>query len=211
MRNGLRVFRQGFTCPDVLWVPLGRAGLSITGLSPSPAGLPKPFVWTRPIPRCGPHPIRRWFGLLRLRSPLLTESITLSFPLGTKMFQFPRCRAHATDVAWQREANPAGFPHSDIDASSLTSSSAPLFAGSRVLLRLLVPRHSLCALQNLTSQVKSASFSNCLNSISRSIYVMSLFASTWFDQPSADNDRKNMLCNIRFSKNVGRGDLIPQS
>ena len=31
-----------------------------------------------------------WFGLLRFRSPLLTEYDSLSFPLGTKMFQFPR-------------------------------------------------------------------------------------------------------------------------
>lgn len=29
------------------------------------------------------------FGLLRFRSPLLTESISLSFPPGTLMFQFP--------------------------------------------------------------------------------------------------------------------------
>ena len=38
----------------------------------------------------GPYPNFYWFGLLRFRSPLLTESISLSFPLGTKMFQFPR-------------------------------------------------------------------------------------------------------------------------
>ena len=31
----------------------------------------------------------RPFGLLRFRSPLLTESFLLSFPPGTKMFQFP--------------------------------------------------------------------------------------------------------------------------
>ena len=29
------------------------------------------------------------FGLLRFRSPLLAESFLLSFPPGTKMFQFP--------------------------------------------------------------------------------------------------------------------------
>lgn len=36
-----------------------------------------------------PHPVE-WFGLFRFRSPLLTESLLFSFPLGTKMFQFPR-------------------------------------------------------------------------------------------------------------------------
>ena len=45
----------------------------------------------------------------------------------------------------------AGFPHSDINGSKLTSSSPSLFAGNRVLHRLLVPRHPLCALINLTS------------------------------------------------------------
>ena len=29
------------------------------------------------------------FGLFRVRSPLLTESLLLSFPRGTEMFQFP--------------------------------------------------------------------------------------------------------------------------
>jgi hypothetical protein len=30
-----------------------------------------------------------WFGLIRVRSPLLTESRLLSFPGGNEMFQFP--------------------------------------------------------------------------------------------------------------------------
>ena len=42
------------------------------------------------------------------------------------------------------------FPHSDIPASKLTYSSTRRFAVRRVLLRLLVPRHSPCALSNLT-------------------------------------------------------------
>jgi len=29
------------------------------------------------------------FGLFRFRSPLLTESLLLSFPPGSEMFQFP--------------------------------------------------------------------------------------------------------------------------
>ena len=44
----------------------------------------------------------------------------------------------------------SGFPHSDIPASKLTYSSTRRFAVRRVLLRLLVPRHSPCALSNLT-------------------------------------------------------------
>ena len=40
----------------------------------------------------GPKPQKYyyfWFGLLLFRSPLLKESIFLSLPVGTKMFQFP--------------------------------------------------------------------------------------------------------------------------
>jgi hypothetical protein len=30
-----------------------------------------------------------WFGLFRVRSPLLTESLLFSLPVGTEMFHFP--------------------------------------------------------------------------------------------------------------------------
>ena len=48
----------------------------------------------------------------------------------------------------------AGFPHSDIHGSTLASSSPWLFAGSRVLHRLLVPRHPPCALSTLTLRAR---------------------------------------------------------
>ena len=32
---------------------------------------------------------RHWFGLIRVRSPLLTESLLLSLPGGTEMVHFP--------------------------------------------------------------------------------------------------------------------------
>ena len=44
-----------------------------------------------------------------------------------------------------------GFPHSDICGSMLICSSPQLFAAYHVLLRLLMPRHSPCALIRLTS------------------------------------------------------------
>ena len=34
-------------------------------------------------------------ALIRFRSPLLTESLLLSFPPGTEMFQFPGFASHA--------------------------------------------------------------------------------------------------------------------
>ena len=45
-----------------------------------------------------------------------------------------------------------GFPHSDISGSLLICSSPKLFAAYRVLHRLLMPRHSPCALSSLIFQ-----------------------------------------------------------
>ena len=72
-----------------------------------------------------------WFGLIRVRSPLLTESMSLSSPSGTEMFQFP-------EFPPTRGGYPqaGGFPHSDIPGSKRISSSPGLFAGNRVLHRL---------------------------------------------------------------------------
>lgn len=52
---------------------------------------------------------------------------------------------------------PAGFPHSDIHGSQIASISPWLFAGSRVLHRRLVPRHSPCALSTLTCSAHAGS------------------------------------------------------
>ena len=46
---------------------------------------------------CSPSPqvnYFSWFGLFLFRSPLLQESSFLSFPAGTKMFQFPAFPSH---------------------------------------------------------------------------------------------------------------------
>lgn len=49
-----------------------------------------------------------------------------------------------------------GFPHSDISGSLRTYRSPKHFAVCRVLLRLLVPRHSPCALLFLTLPLRSS-------------------------------------------------------
>ena len=48
-------------------------------------------------------------------------------------------------------SSPYGFPHSDICGSKLICSSPQLFAACHVLHRLLMPRHSPCALLRLNS------------------------------------------------------------
>ena len=67
------------------------------------------------------------------------------------MFQFPGFPAY--DYFIHRTlygSSPYGFPHSDICGSKLICSSPQLFAACHVLLRLLMPRHSPCALFRLT-------------------------------------------------------------
>ena len=67
------------------------------------------------------------------------------------MFQFRRFPTYAYLI--QRtltEYCSAGFPHSEICGSKLMCSSPQLIAACRVLHRLLMPRHSPCALISLT-------------------------------------------------------------
>ena len=86
-----------------------------------------------------PH---RRFGLLRVRSPLLAQSLLFSLPPGTEMFQFP---GFAPSLGWYLH-NAGGLPHSEIRASRDICSLARLIAACHVLLRLREPRHPSCAL-----------------------------------------------------------------
>ena len=55
------------------------------------------------------------FGLFRVRSPLLTESLLLSLPVGTEMFHFPTFPLSALYIQAEiTGSSPAGFPHSEI-------------------------------------------------------------------------------------------------
>src|SRR4029079_17599427 len=96
----------------------------------------------------------RWFGLVRVRSPLLAESLLFSLPVGTEMVHFPTLSSLRLWIqrrilrVYQR-----GFPHSEIPGSKLVCSSPGLFAAYRVLHRLLAPRHSPYALSSLTTSV----------------------------------------------------------
>ena len=66
------------------------------------------------------------------------------------MFQFGRFPAHTYFIQHALAGYcPAGFPHSDICGSSRMCRSPQLFAACHVLRRLLMPRHSPCALFSL--------------------------------------------------------------
>jgi hypothetical protein len=89
-------------------------------------------------------------GLFRVRSPLLTESLLMSVPPGTEMFQFPGFASYHYGFMI-RYPSPGGLPHSDIHGSKPARGSPWLFAACHVLHRLLVPRHPPNALIILRS------------------------------------------------------------
>ena len=92
------------------------------------------------------------FGLFRVRSPLLAESLTCFLFLWVlRWFTSPRCLRSAYGFSGGSFGiNQRGFPHSDIPGSKLVCSSPGLIAAYRVLHRLLVPRHSPYTLSSLT-------------------------------------------------------------
>ena len=110
---------------------------SHTGLSPSAAGLSRPFRSRHVLRRRGPTTPQRpeppRFGLLPGRSPLLGESLLFSLPAGTKMFQFPAFAPHSSVVTAIRAA---GLSHSEIRGSKAICAYPRLIAAYHVLHRL---------------------------------------------------------------------------
>ena len=135
--------------------------ISTTGFAPSVTGLSMPFVYTAclpvsdrqitpkspttPIMQRPPAITHDRFGLFRVRSPLLTESLLFSLPVGTEMFHFPTFPLPALYIqAGITGSSPAGFPHSEILGSKfvyqlpeayrrlLRPSSAPIAKASTV-------------------------------------------------------------------------------
>ena len=100
---------------------------------------------------CNPAVQARRFRLFRFRSPLLSESLLISFPPGTEMVHFPGL---ARTRLWIQRAvcrfYRHGFPHSEIPGSKPACGSPRLIAASHVLHRLLAPRHPPYALNSLT-------------------------------------------------------------
>ena len=122
-------------------------GASRKGLSPSMAGLSRPFRSRHKVQPRGPttpgRPGPPRFGLLPVRSPLLGESLLFSLPAGTKMFQFPALASrHRRDDTNKG----AGLSHSGIRGSQAVCAYPRLFAAYHALRRLREPRHPPCAL-----------------------------------------------------------------
>ena len=127
--------------------------LSLTGLSPSLAGLSRTVLLNLRItyavrtPTCTHiglgsfHFARRYFGNRIF-------SFSSSGYLDVSVHQVP---GHNLWIQlWSHEVCSCRFPHSDTCGSMLICSSPQLFAAYHVFHRLSVPRHPPCALVRLT-------------------------------------------------------------
>jgi hypothetical protein len=149
-----RVPRYSGTCPasqqgfrlrgcHPLWpaVP-GRSTILLVGNLPA----------LRPDRPYNPREQAPWFGLFRVRSPLLAESLfCFLFLWVLRWFTSPRWLPPT--YGFSRGflgMTRGGLPHSEIAGSKPVCGSPTLIAAYHVLLRLLAPRHSPYALSSLT-------------------------------------------------------------
>jgi hypothetical protein len=159
LQGGPRMFSQSFTTSDLL----DRHDAPVIYRTVTFCG--RPFQSVRLSLPCR---MARSHGLVRLRSPLLTESRLISFPPGTEMFQFPGFALPALCI--QTGVAPSGYPVAPgcpIRTSpdqSLFGGSPELIAACRVLHRLCTPRHPPYTLNSLTTFMK-----DCDQDVPRSI------------------------------------------
>ena len=147
MRDGPRWFPQNSSCSAVLRCRLTLASpFRVRGCHPVSPRFPAcsamdRFAYRRRSYNPGRCQRQPRFGLLRVRSPLLAQSFLLSFPPGTKMFQFPGFASCQVP-----ESLPAGFP---IRTSAGHRAFAPHRGFSQLITSFIASeshRHPPCAL-----------------------------------------------------------------
>ena len=141
-------FGQGSSCPALLRYRIMEAdAFRIRGCHPLWPGCPAGSAMPRLDHSTGhPHaalqPRSRRFGLLPFRSPLLGESLLVSFPRLLRWFTSPRVAPVPYFIRAPGACLTAcGLPHSDIRGSKGVCPSPRLFAACRVLPRPAAPRH----------------------------------------------------------------------
>ena len=139
MEGGPPTFRQGFTCPALLEDK--KAAVPVRDYHPLWSAFPD-----------GSGFLSLATGLIRVRSPLLTESRLMSFPPVTEMVQFTGFASHDYGFI-ARYRRSGGFPHSEIPGSKCARHSPGLIATCYVLHRLSTPRHPPNALLRLNVEL----------------------------------------------------------
>jgi hypothetical protein len=133
LRDGPRGFGPGSTWPALLRMPPPHLPPSPTGLSPSLVCHSGQFGWgtsawwavLQP-----PGDVSPGFGPFPVRSPLLRESLLLSLPPGTEMFQFPGFAPAAYGFSGGSLGHP-GISARLTAPPGLSQSAAPVLASWR--------------------------------------------------------------------------------
>ena len=149
MDRGRPGFGQGSSCPALLRYRIMESpSFRLRGCHPlrpcCPAGSAMNVFSSNSTghPHAALQPRSRRFGLLRFRSPLLTESLLISFPRLLRWFTSSRLAPpHYFIHAPGAGISPCGLPHSVIHGSQDMCSSPWLFAAYHDLPRLQAPRH----------------------------------------------------------------------
>ena len=156
MDGGPPVFPRDSSCPAVLRIPAAPFRFQIRGSHPLWPAFPcrsssfqsrdagpypekpcGPSVWPSPLSLA----TTRGISVDVFSSPYLDVSVQ-AVPFRNLWIQLRMTAFYA-----------AGFPHSEISGSMRMCRSPELIAACHVLLRLLMPRHSPCALFRLTSSM----------------------------------------------------------
>ena len=159
MEDGPPRFPQDYTCPVVLGIPLEPFWILFTGLSPSMAGLSRPFI----------YPQRSHIAVPQHRLVLLQDGLGYS-DFARRYFrnhncflflQVLRCFSSLGSPDWTMYSSRrvlafarTGFPIRKSPDQSLLGGSPRLIAASHVLLRHLLPRHPPYALSSLTKKIE---------------------------------------------------------
>ena len=129
-----------------MWLPP-----SLTGLSPSLAGLPRTILLKSSNHVCSPNPGVHAHRALSISLAATFEITVVFFSSGYLDVSVHRVPEHTLWIhVCTTKVCLARFPHSEIHGSMLICSSPWLFAAYHVFLRLSVPRHPPCALFRLT-------------------------------------------------------------
>ena len=151
MEGGPPVFSADSSCPQILWIPALRFRFRLRV--------------SHALRMAFPHHSANLSAILPVRTPAILLPPVWPLPLSlaaTRRISFDFSSSAYLDVSVQRVplirlcihrmihgSSPWWFPNSEICGSMYICYSPQLIAACHVLRRLLMPRHSLCALYSL--------------------------------------------------------------
>ena len=208
MDGGPPVFPRDSSCPAVLWIPAGPFRFEYRALT----------LYGRPS-----HAVLLAFGsVMQVRTPKIIADLRFGLlRISVDVFSSPYLDVSVQAVPFRNlwiqlrmtDNYSAGFPHSEISGSMRMCRSPKLIAACHVLHRLLMPRHSPCALFRLIywfSRIMQAPFGS--SSVEIATHFVSTIASNFlpsvallvlcslFSFQCADKDTKTVPSKLNNAK-----------